>query len=117
MSFQTQAILQGHLTAAEIAVRIEQVSRFKVLGYRTMRLPEHVLFELEDARGDIMAVEAFLQSWAADDYRATCDGPTTLLTAEYSPAAAALVSAIAGQTGFVRDTDMSPWRMAGTVRS
>lgn len=114
MSLQTQAILQGHLTAAEIAVRIEQASRFKVLGYRTMRIPEHVLFELEDSGGNVLAVEAFLNSWAADDYASVFSGPSTLLTMEYSPEAKLLLLSVSASSGFWRENDIS---LHGWLRS
>lgn len=116
MSLQTQAILSGHLTAAEIAVRIEQASGFKVLGYRTMRLPEHVLFELEDAQGDIHCVEAFLNSWAAEDYAAAFKGPSTLLTMQHSPAAVRLLGSLAGLSGLLREHDMAEWPISPAAR-
>jgi hypothetical protein len=112
MSLQTQAILPGHLTAAEIAVRLEQASGFKVLGYRTMRVPEHVLYELEDASGTVMAVEAFMNSWAADDYAAAYNGQSTLLSAEYSPQAIRLLIATAGLSGLTREHDLAEWLVA-----
>lgn len=109
MSLQTQAILPGHLTAAEVAVRLEQASGFTVLGYRAMRVPEHVLFELEDATGTVLAVEAFLNSWAAHGYAAAFSGPSTLLTMEYSPVAVRLLGHAAGLGGQLREHDMAEW--------
>lgn len=107
MSLQTQAILPGHLTVAEIAIRIEQASAFKVLGYRTMRVAEHVLFELENADGTVLCVEVFLNSWAAEDYAAVFSGESTLLTLEYSHFAAVLMQTLANSGGFWRKTDES----------
>jgi hypothetical protein len=109
MSLQTQAILPGHPTAAELALRLEQASGFKVLGYRTMRVPEHVLFELEDGQGHVLAVEAFLNSWAADDYAGVCSGPSTLLTMEHSPVAVRFLGHAAGRVGLLREHDMAEW--------
>lgn len=117
MSFQTQAILPGHGTAAEIALRLEQASGFRVLGYRTMRVPEHVLFELEDDRGSVLCVEAFLNSWAADDYAVAYTQPSTLLSMEYSPIAKHLLRVVAASEGLVRETEMSDWGVATDARS
>jgi hypothetical protein len=117
MSLQTQAILPGHETAAEIALRLEQASGFRVLGYRTMRVPEHVLFELEDARGAVLCVDAFLNSWAADDYAAAYSKPSTLLSVEYSPIAARMLRQVAACDGLVRDNEMSDWGVATDARS
>jgi len=116
MSLQTQAILPGHPTAAELALRLEQASGFKVLGYRTMRVPEHVLFELEDGQGHVLAVEAFLNSWAADDYAATFAGPSTMLTMEHSPVATSLLQEIVRGDGLVREHDMDEWQGATVPR-
>jgi hypothetical protein len=117
MSLQTQAILPGHLTAAEIAVQIEQCSGFKVLGYRTMRVPEHVVFELEDTGGTLLCVEAFLNSWAADDYAAAFSKPSTLISIEYSPKAVELLRTVVPQDGLVRANDMSDWGVPADARS
>lgn len=112
MSLQTQAILPGHPTAAEIADLLQETSGFKVLGYRTMRVPEHVLFELEDAGGTVLCVEAFLNSWAAEDYSAAFSGPSTLLTMEYSPTASLLLRTLVSRTGLWRakDNDSAEWQ-------
>jgi hypothetical protein len=116
MSLQTQAILPGHLTAAEIAFRLEQASGFKVFGYRTMRVPEHVLFELEDDGGTTFCVEAFLNSWAADDYAAAFNGPSTMLTMEHSHLAVQMLGAVAGLYGIWREHDMADWPITSSAR-
>ena len=116
MSLQTQAILPGHPTAAELAVLLQQASGYKVLGYRTMRVAEHVLFEMEDDDGTVVCVEAFLNSWAADDYAAAFRGPSTMLMMEYSPLSVRMLGALTGLAGLLREHDMGEWQLSPAHR-
>jgi hypothetical protein len=109
MSLQTQAILQGHSSAAELAVRFGQASDFTVMSYRTLTVTEHVLFELEGPDGELFCVEAFLNSWAADDYAAAFSGPSTLLTGACSPSVTSLLARLAAGGGRYREHDMAEW--------
>ncbi|WP_374386539.1 hypothetical protein [Sandaracinobacter sp.] len=109
MSLQTQAILPGHLTAAEIAVRLEEASAMLVLGYRTMRIPEHVLFELEEPNGEILCIEAFLHSWAVEDYAAITKGNSILLTTEHSQRAVDAFRQITTGGGWMREHELGSW--------
>lgn len=56
------------------------------------------------------ALNLFLDSWAAEDYADTFQGPSTLLTAEYSPQNFNLVRSIAAAVGgLARKTATEPW--------
>ena len=110
MSLQAQAIIPGHPTADEIAALLEKSGAARILGYRTMRRPEHVLFELQDDAGNLLCVEAFLNSWAAEDYAEAYPGPGTLLTAEHNPVTVALLTK-AATGGMTRPHDMAKWEI------
>lgn len=110
MSLQTQAILPGHLTAAEIAVQLTEASNLRFLGYRNMRIPDHVLFEFEGNGNEILCFEAFLNSWAADDYADILNGASTMLTAAYSLSAIATFRRLLKGNGFMRHHELCEWQ-------
>jgi hypothetical protein len=108
MGFDTQAILPGHPTAEDLAEHLSTIPGVRVLEWRTMRHPDHVIFDIATPTGH-QCIEAFLNSFAASDHADTFTGPSTLLTTEYSANSLQFLSLLTGKGGFVREHDMAAW--------
>ncbi len=109
MSIESQAILAGHVPVE----RIVSLLKCEVGGpvtVRDMRRPEYKIIEFQKPDGSWCAFNLFLNSWAADDYVDSFQGPSTFLTAEYDPQNFNLVLSIATTVGgLARQTEEEPW--------
>lgn len=109
MSVESQVILAGHYDADRIAKLLRSEISGKV-AVRDMQRPEYKIIEFQRLDGSRSALHLFLDSWAADDYADVFRGPSTLMTAEYTPQNYILVRAIAAALGgLVRQTAADPW--------
>lgn len=108
MSLQTQIILPGHYTIAELASLLQEAG-YSVTASRQMRVTDHALLEVEGVGGLAFAIEAFLNSFAAEDYQAAYTGPSTLLSMQYSPASVELAAGLGKHGGCYREHDMLGW--------
>lgn len=109
MSVECQAILAGHVPVERI-VRLLKAEVSGPVAVRDMQRPEYKIIEFQKLDGSWTAVNLFLDSWAADDYVDIFHGPSTLLTAEYSPQNFNLVRSIAAAIGgLARKTPAEPW--------
>lgn len=109
MSVESQAILSGHVSLDHLRKLIETEAGHPVV-VRDMRRPEYKIIEFRNAGGSWSVLNVFLNSWAADDYAGAFKGPSTFLTAEYTPQNFNLVRSIAAAVGgLARKTDAEPW--------
>jgi hypothetical protein len=109
MSVESQAILAGHIPADRI-VRLLKAEGSGPVTVRDMQRPEYKIIEFQKVDGSWVALNLFLDSWAADDYADVFQGPSTLMTAEYSPQNFNLVRSIAAAVGgLARKTGAEPW--------
>lgn len=117
MSVESQAILAGHVPVERIAdlLRSKNIGTFAI---RDMQRPEYKIIEFQNADGSWSTLNVFLNSWAADDYAEAFEGPSTLITAEYSPQNFDLVRSIASVVGgLVRTTEAESWDELGPARN
>jgi hypothetical protein len=109
MSVQTQAILAGHLAVDSIVRRLA-AEVGSTVNVRDMQRPHYKIVEFQRSDGSWTALNVFLESWAAEDYADVFKGPSTLLTADYSPENFRIVQAIACAVGgLARRTEADPW--------
>lgn len=110
MGLETQAIIPGHVTVEHICELLTDALPGSRPIARAMHRPEYKIIEFVNAQGQMQALNVFLQSYAADDYRAVYAEPSTLLTLEFSPAGYEMLKAVAGKAGgFVQRTAEEPW--------
>lgn len=109
MSIETQAILARHVSADEIANLLALTIAGKI-SVRNMHRPEYTILEFQAGDGTWSAFNLFLDSSVAEDYADTYQGPSTFITAEYSPRNFELIRLItAAVGGFARKTSAEPW--------
>jgi hypothetical protein len=109
MSVESQAILVGHVPVDRI-VRLLKAEVSGPVTVRDMQRPEYKIIEFQRVDGSWVALNLFLNSWAADDYADAFQGPSTFMTAEYSPQNFSLVRSIAaGIGGLARKAATEPW--------
>ncbi len=109
MSVESQAILVGHIPVDRI-VRLVKAEVSGPVAVRDMQRPEYKIIEFQKLDGSWAALNLFLDSWAAEDYADAFQGPSTLMTAEYSPQNFDLVRSIAAAVGgLARKTAAEPW--------
>lgn len=109
MSVECQAIIAGHISAEEIVSLLRLEVRGKLI-VRNMQRIEYKIIDLQQDDGSFSAINLFLESWAAEDYADAFQGPSTFLTAEYSPANFHLVRSVAAAFGgLARKTATEPW--------
>lgn len=109
MSIESQAILSGHVPIERI-LHLLKMDVSGAITVRDMPRPEYKVIEFQRIDGSWSALNLFLNSWAADDYADAFQGPSTFLTAEYSPQNFNLVRAIATAVGgLARKTEAEPW--------
>jgi hypothetical protein len=79
MGLSAQCILPGHFTVTEIVSALAEIGLSDVRALPRYR-PEHWEFRfVADDRSECI-IDAFLNSWAADDYLDAFTGQSTLLT-------------------------------------
>lgn len=109
MSIESQAVLAGHVPIERVVSLLRSVVGDPVT-VRDMQRPQYKIIEYRRVDGSWSALNLFLESWAAEDYADAFQGPSTFLTAEYSPQAFNLVRSIAAAVGgLARRTDADPW--------
>jgi len=109
MSIESQAILAGHIPVERI-VRLLKAEVSGPVAVRDMQRPEYKMIEFQWADGSWSALNLFLNSWAAEDYADAFQGPSTLMTAEYSPRNFNLVRSLASAIGgLARASESEAW--------
>lgn len=109
MSVESQAVLAGHVKVEQI-VRLLKAEISGKVTVRDMQRPEFKVVEFQRLDGSWTALNLFLDSWAAPDYADAIQGPTTLMTVEYTPQNFNLVRSIAAvMGGLVRKAAVEPW--------
>lgn len=110
MGLETQAIIPRHITVEDVCALLRSECEATVVIARGMHRPEYSIIEFVDQQGEMQALNVFLQSYAAEDYRSVYSGPSTLLTLEFSPTNYDTLSALAGAAGgYVQRTGDEPW--------
>jgi hypothetical protein len=109
MSVQTQAIFAGHLSVDSF-VRLLVAAVGSAINVRDMQRPQYKIVEFQKPDGSWTALNLFLDSWAADDYADVFEGPSVLLTVDYTPENFSLIRTMAASvSGLVRKTEADPW--------
>lgn len=109
MSVESQAILAGHVPVERIVRLLKSEVGNKVV-VRDMQRPEYKLIEFQRLDGTWHVFNVFLDSWAAADHADVYDGPSTFMTAEYTPMNFPLLRRIAAAIGgMARKTPADPW--------
>jgi hypothetical protein len=115
MSVESQAILAGHVAVEQIVNLLRAEIGGNVV-VREMQRPEYIIIKFEPADGTWSAMHVFLESWAADDYAEAYKGPSTLMTAEYTPQNLVLMETIAAAFGgLIRRSSTEPWVALGSA--
>ena len=110
MGLETQAIIPGHVTVEHICQLLTAALPGSRPAARNMHRPEYKIIEFVNMDGQMQALNVFLHSYAADDYRAVYAEPSTLLTLEFSPSGYETLKAVAGKAGgFVQRTAGEAW--------
>lgn len=109
MGIESQAILAGHFSLDQIVGLVKSEISGKVT-VRDMQRTDYKIIEYQKLDGSWTALNVFLNSWAADDYADVFTGPSTFVTADYSPQNFNLVRSItAAMGGYARKTEAEPW--------
>jgi hypothetical protein len=109
MGLETQAILYGHVSVDQI-VRLLRSELVGSINVRDMQRPEYKIVQFVRVDGSTSTINLFLNSWAAEDYADAFNGPSTFLTAEYSPQNFELLRLIAAANGgLARRTAVEAW--------
>lgn len=117
MGIESQAILAGHVPVDRIVTLLRSEISGKI-DVRDMQRPEYKIVDFEKLDGSWASLNLFLDSWASDDYADAFEGPSTLLTVEFSPQNFNVVRAItAAVGGLVRKTADEPWAALEPARS
>jgi len=110
MGLETQAIIPRHIAVEDVCALLRSECDATKLTARGMHRPEYIIIEFVDRKGEMQALNVFLQSYAAEDYRSVYSGPSTLLTLAFSPTSYDTLSALAGSAGgYVQRTGDEPW--------
>lgn len=111
MSLEIQTILLGHHTAEAIASCLNGHDKATVVAVRPMHKPDYKLLEGVLGTGQEFAINAFLNSFAVEDYAEVFNGPSTLLTVQYGPALAPVMEAVAREFGgYLRVPSSPEWK-------
>lgn len=109
MSVTSQAVLPGSRDHLSVADLVSQCGA-KVVNIQQRYRPEHWELAVSQDESTIV-IDVFLNSWAAEDYKSVMTGPSTLLVASLSPAAADLFRRLAASAnGWYRRTDSDEWQ-------
>jgi hypothetical protein len=111
MGLDTQAVLKGHLTVDAICAQLRTAYGADDAVARPMRSRDHWIVEFTDRDGQIRALEVFLNSYAADDYKQLAAPESTLVSMELGPTSEAIMRVLAQNSdGWVRRHDGEGWR-------
>lgn len=117
MGIESQAILAGHVPVDRIVSLLRSEISGKIT-VRDMQRPEYKIVDFQKLDGSWASLNLFLESWAADDYAEAFEGPSTLMTVEFSPHNFNIVRAItAAIGGLARRTADEPWAALEAARS
>ena len=110
MGLDTQAVLKGHLTAEAICAQLRTAYGAPDAMARQMRSSDHWLVEFTDHDGEHRALDVFLNSYAAEDYKELAAAETTMISMELGPTSEAIIGALVGGAGgWVRRHDRDSW--------
>lgn len=113
MSLNTQIVIPAHVGVEEVCGLLRADGGASNVRARPMRRAEHWVIEYVDADGVTGSLDAFLQSYAADDYPELGGGPSTLLSLPYGPPAIAMAKAVAtASSGWFRMHEGAEWQQA-----
>jgi hypothetical protein len=110
MGINTYAALSERLTPEQIADRLNGNCGAKSVQARRMRSADHWVFEFQLGSGQHLALEAFLNGLAADDFPELDFKIQTLLIMELGPDSERFMRNFAGEwKGLVRRSVGQPW--------
>lgn len=110
MGLDTQAVLKGHLTVETICAQLRTAYGASDAIARPMRGQDHWMVEFTDSDGQHRALDVFLNSYAADDYKELTALESTMVSIELGPTSEALIGALANISGgWVRRHDGDSW--------
>lgn len=110
MGLDTQAVLKGHLSAEAICAQLRTTYGAADAMARQMRSCDHWLVEFTDHDGEHRALDVFLNSYAAEDYKELAVLHSTLISIELGPTSEAIIRALAsGSEGWTRKHGGEGW--------
>jgi len=113
MGLDTQAVLKGHLSVEAICAQLRTAYGASDAIARPMRSQDHWMVEFTDSDGQHRAMDVFLNSYAADDYKELPATESTMVSMELGPTSEAVISALAGASGgWVRRHNREGWAPA-----
>lgn len=111
MGMDTLGVMAGHIEVGDIvqAVRIALPEAY--VGARQLTGPNVWIIEAIDSVGAPVAVTAYLNSYAADDYPELGVAESTLLLMEHGPQSQSMIRAIMnGRQGWMKPYDQAEWQ-------
>jgi hypothetical protein len=110
MSINAQAVIAGHFGIEAVCEMFKEIRGVSDVHANPRYRPEHWEIRLRDASDSQHLFDVFLNSWAAEDYADAWQGPSTLLTCRYQPAAAVLLKALVElRGGIMRSHETEEW--------
>lgn len=110
MGLDTQAVLKGHLSVEEVCTRLRSAYGVADAVARPTRSRDYWIVEFTDRDGQHRALDVFLNSHAAQDYRELAAPESILISMEFGPTSDAIVRALVnGSGGWVRKHDGEAW--------
>ena len=94
MGLRTQAAIAEHLTVSEICRRLRIAARATDAVAKSTHREDYWIVAFTGPNGSPRLVDAFLNSWAAEDYPGLIDGLSTLLSMELGPDSEEILRAI-----------------------
>lgn len=115
MGLDTQAVLKGDISIDSVCTRLRTVYGAPDTTARPMRSRDHWIVEFTDSDGQHRALDIFLNSYAADDYKELAVLESTLVSMEFGPTSEAVIRALVnGSGGWLRRHDEAGWTPIGT---
>jgi hypothetical protein len=113
MGLDTQAVLKGHQTTEAICTQLRTAYGVSDAMARPMRSRDHWLIEFTDRDGEHRAVDVFLNSYAAEDYKELAVAESTMISMEFGPTSGAVARTLAqGFGGWIRQHNEKEWTHA-----
>ncbi len=110
MSIQSQIVIAEHLSIETICVRLRHCAKVAHVSARPMRAKEHWLIEVIDTEGVLQAIDAFLQSYAAEDYSDLGLPQSSLLSMSAGPSSGNYLRAVGnGSPTWFRANEWGVW--------
>ncbi|TPE64850.1 hypothetical protein FJQ54_00545 [Sandaracinobacter neustonicus] len=110
MGLETQAVLPTHLSVQDICSRLRTGYGVADATARATRTSDYWIVDFEDRDGEPRVLDAFLNSYASEDYQELGAAESTLLSMEFGPTSEAVIAALAGGAdGWMRKHDGEPW--------